>query len=243
MSYLRIIPSLLLKDKKLVKGYKFGNYKTAGNPKTTIQAFDSQKCDEIILIDLNGYSNFKQDYIELNKISKTSNTPLTYGGGINSMDKVRLSFKNGADKIYISSSLFGNKKIIKESSLVYGSQSIVGGINVIADRDNFKILNYSKDPLDFAKELVDLGVGEIKITFVNLEGCRKGFNLKICEKILNNIKIPLVFEGGIGSLLDIENALKTGVENIAIGSMLIFSDYNIFKIKQYLLNKNYKIRI
>ena len=70
MSFLRIIPSLLIQNKKLVKGYNFNNFQNAGIPKTTIQAFDSQKCDEIILIDLDGYNYFNQDFDQLNEISK-----------------------------------------------------------------------------------------------------------------------------------------------------------------------------
>ena len=197
---------------------------------------------EIILIDLDGYNYFNQDFDQLNEISKTSNTPLTFGGGINSLEKVRLAFKNGADKIYISTNLLINKKIIYETASIYGSQSIVGGLNLIVNRGNYKLLNEDKNPLEFAKELEDLGIGELKITFVNLEGSRKGFDLKICKKFLENINIPIIFEGGIGSLLDIEKAVDIGVKNFAIG-ILIFSDYNIYKIKQYLVNKNIKVRI
>tara|TARA_B110000114_G_C14698871_1_gene240489 strand:- start:82 stop:423 length:342 start_codon:yes stop_codon:yes gene_type:complete len=106
---------------------------------------------------------------------------------------------------------------------------------------NFSILNYDIDPISFAKILVDLGVGEIKITFVNLERSGGDFNLSICEKFLKIIKISLIFEDGIGSLEDIEEAANARVQNIALGTLLIFSNYNIFKIKQYLSNKGYKI--
>ena len=229
-------------NKKLVKGKNFKNHKIAGSPKTTVQAFDSQKCDEIFLIDLNSYKNNNPDFNELKNISLVTNTPLTFGGGLNSIEKIKKAFLNGADKIYISSCLFNNENIIKDTSYIYGSQSIVGGINIITDDDNFKILNNNLEPLNFLKKLEDLGVGEIKVNFVNLEGSKRGFNLKICEKILKHIKIPVIFEGGIGSLKDIENAIETGVENIALGTILIFSDYNIFKIKQHLSNKNFKIR-
>ena len=93
-----------------------------------------------------------------------------------------------------------------------------------------------------SKKLEAHGVGELKITFVNLEGSRKGMNLHLCEKFLSNINIPIIFEGGIGSLRDIENCFKIGVKNLALGTILIFNDYNIFKIKQYLINKKYNIR-
>tara|TARA_Y100001958_G_C21215131_1_gene540573 strand:- start:397 stop:1131 length:735 start_codon:yes stop_codon:yes gene_type:complete len=244
MSYLRIIPSMLLQNRKLVKGCNFQNYKNAGSPKTTIQAFDSQKSDEIILIDIDGYKNNKQDFKELNNISKYSNTPLTFGGGLDNLDKIKLSFKNGADKIYLSSSIIENQILIKETSRIYGNQSIIGGINIISDGKDCKLYkNNQINPYDFSKKIQDSGVGEIKITFVNLEGTRKGMNLFLCEKFLKLLNIPIIFEGGIGSLEDIEKCFNIGVKNLALGTLIIFSDYNIFKIKQYLSNKKFNVRI
>lgn len=243
MSYLRIIPSLLLKNKKLVKGSNFKNFKNAGSPKTTIQAFDSQKSDEILIMDLDGYNNNNQDFDTLNEISKISNTPITYGGGLDNLEKIKSSFRNGADKIYLSNSIIKDTRLIQKVAKIYGSQSIVGGINLITSQEECYIHNFKDiNPFELSKKFEVNGIGELKITFVNLEGSRNGMNIKLCEKFLNNINIPIIFEGGIGSLKDIENCFKIGVKNLALGTILIFNDYNIFKIKQYLLNRNYNIR-
>lgn len=244
MSYLRIIPSLLLQGGKLVKGSNFKNFKNAGSPQTTVQAFNSQESDEIILIDLDGYNGKKNNFNELNAVSKNCNTPLTFGGGLTDLEKIKLSFKNGADKIYLSSHIINDQKLIKDAANIFGNQSIIGGININSNEKSCKVYKNSNiDPYDLCRKIQDAGVGELKITFTNLEGTRKGMNLYLCEKFLKILDIPIIFEGGIGSLGDIEQCLKVGVKNIAIGTLLIFSDYNIFKIKQYLSNKNFNVRI
>lgn len=243
MNYLRIIPSLLLQDKKLVKGSRFTNFKNAGSPKTTIQAFNSQKSDEILLMDLDGYNRKNQDFNTLNQISQICNTPITYGGGLDNLEKVRSSFLNGADKVYLSTNIIENTSLIKKIAQIYGNQSIVGGLNLIADDKSCYVYNFKNlDPFELCKKLEANGIGELKITFVNLEGSRKGMNIYLCEKFLRLLKIPIIFEGGIGSLEDIENCLKAGIKNIALGTILIFNDYNIFKIKQHLLNQNFRVR-
>lgn len=243
MSYLRIIPSLLLQDKRLVKGSKFKNFKNAGSPKTTIQAFNSQKSDELFLMDLDGYNGKGQDFYTLKQIAQICNTPITYGGGLNNIEKVRSSFQNGADKVYLSTSIIKNTSLIKKIAKIYGSQSIVGGLNLIADERSCYIHNFeSVDPFELSRKLEASGIGELKITFVNLEGSKKGMNIQLCEKFLKILNIPIIFEGGIGSLEDIDKCFRAGIKNIAIGTILIFNDYNIFKIKQHLLNQNFRVR-
>ena len=101
MQYLRIIPSLLLSKGKLVKGKNFINHKNVGSPVTTVNAFDSQKADEIFIIDLDSYKNgISQDYKSLKEISKISSTPITFGGGIKNIEDIKMAFTNEADKIF-----------------------------------------------------------------------------------------------------------------------------------------------
>lgn len=231
----------------LVKGIKFSNYKNAGNPVTTILGYQSQKADEIFLINLNHYKHegdFNLD--ELKKISKVCNTPITYGGSIDNFEKVNQIFLSGADKIYISKYFFKNIKFIDKISSFYGSQSIVGGLNLVKIDETYKLFDDDTnkiDPIDHLKKLIDNGVGEIKITFVNLEGSNKGFDLRYIEKILQASTLPTIFEGGIGNLLDLKKAALIGVNSFSIGTFLTFRDYNIIKIKQYLKNEGFEIRL
>ena len=247
MAYLRIIPSLLLSKKKLVKGVQFKNHKIAGGPNSTILAYDSQGADEISLIDIDTYHSHKEpDYETLNKISESCSTPITFGGGITNLDIALKVIRSGAEKVYLNRAVLKNQDILKELSKKIGSQAIVVGINLIKKEKKFKIYeaegsNY--DLFDYLNKVQKLGAGEIKITFAEREGKKLGLDLEICKRILKFLSVPCVFEGGIGSLEDIKNAFMNNVNAVGLGTMLIFSDYNIVKIKKYLLNENFKIRI
>lgn len=246
MNFVRIIPSLLLSNKKLVKGKKFTNHINAGYPSSTCLALEGQKCDEIFLIDLDSYKNDKDpDFDTLNEISKNISTPITFGGGIKNIEQVKKAFKLGADKIYLGQILFKNKEIINRIKDIYGSQSIVAGINIIVDNQECYLLEDKEkkiDILDYIKSLINFGIGEIKITFVSNEGTEEGMNLDLSKKIISNIDLPIIFEGGLGNVEQIIDMIKIGANSFAIGSMITFKDYNIFKIKQHLFNKGYKVR-
>ena len=120
----------------------------------------------------------------------------------------------------------------------------MGGINIIKINDKYQIYeNNDLDALKWFSLLQELHLGEIKINFVDLEGTRKGINLDMCKKFLDISKKPIIFEGGIGSLKHLKEAISAGVEAISLGSLIFFSDYNIIKIKQFLYNNNFNVRI
>lgn len=243
---LRIIPSLLLYKDRLIKGKNFENHIDVGNPITTSKAFEAQGADEIFIIDLEQYKSFKLKKNSsqlLNDISKNLMTSITFGGGIKTFQKAKEYLRSGADKIYLSSILFDNFKIVSEISKVFGNQSIVCGINVIKKNDKYLLYKNEKINFDIWLEKINnLPVGEIKITFVNLEGSKKGLDVKFCEKLATFFDHPLVVEGGIGNLNHIKQAAKTSISGLALGTMLNFSEQNIIKIKQFLTNEKIKIR-
>ena len=247
MKFLRIIPSLLISNGKLIKGINFKNFKNAGSPVTTVSALDSQKADEIFIIDIDSYNKKrKPDLKILNKIAQVSNTPITFGGGINDLETAKQVFLNGAEKIYLNTVLFENESIVKKISSIYGNQSIVGGINIKKKNGKYYLLEdkiLKIDPKNYAKKLQKLGIAELKIMFVDLEGTKKGIDIEYSKKINESVNIPCIFEGGVGSLDQISEFFEHGLKSIALGTIITFSDYNIIKIKHYLKNKKFNVRL
>ena len=248
MNYLRIIPSLLISNGKLVKGINFKNFKNAGSPVTTVAALDSQKADEIFIIDIDCYNKKKlePDFELLEKIAEINSTPITFGGGIKNFIMAKKAFTSGADKIFLNSIIFDDEKIIDEIALQYGNQAVVAGMNIINKNGKYFLMedNYNKiNPIDYAKKLQKLGAGELKIIFVNLEGTKKGIDIDYSKKISDSVKIPCIFEGGIGDLDQLDLFFKSGLMSIGLGSLITFSDNNIVKIKHHLINKNFNIRV
>ena len=105
--------------------------------------------------------------------------------------------------------------------------------------DNSNTIN----PIEYAKKLQKLGAGELKIIFVNLEGTKKGIDINYSKEINDNVKIPCIFEGGIGNLDQLDLFFRSGLMSIGLGSLITFSDYNIIKIKHYLINKKFNARV
>ena len=242
----RIIASLLLDKKKLVKGENFKDHKVVGYPKTFCKSLGFQNIDEIFICDLNSYRDQKTDpdFQTLNEISSSTMTPLTFGGGLNTLEKIKKCFKYGADKIYLSTILYKNLDLANQAAFIFGSQSVVAGINVIKENKKLKI--YENRNIDFYKwvaELSNAGIGEIKVNFVNQEGSSEGFDLLECKKIISTTKLPLIFEGGLGSLKHIADAFRIGINSVSVGKMISFEDNNIFKIKQFLKNQGFKVRL
>ena len=212
-----------------------------GNPVSTALSFDKQKADEIFIIDIDAFkNNLYPDFEILKNISKNISTPITFGGGIKTFNLAKLAFKNGADKVYLNSILFKNVDLINEISKIYGQQAIVGGINLIKKKNKYFIYNQKDeiDPIKHIQKLERIGVGELKITFVNLEGTKQGIDLKYCKEIIKSVSIPCIFEGGISNLEEVKKLIQNGIDSLSLGSMLYFSDNNIIKIKKFLINEN-----
>ncbi len=247
MSFLRIIPSLLLSNKKLVKGVCFKDHKNAGSPKTTTMAFENQGADEVSIIDIDCYSHdVEPDYETLNEISKFSKTPITFGGGIKNLDIAKKIIRAGAEKIYLNRAALNNSELINTLVKTFGGQAIVVGINIIKHGNSYKIYEDANNQYNLEKYILNiqkLGIGEIKIMFVDREGKKIGIDLDY-SKILNKIiYVSSIFEGGIGTLNHIENAFDIKIKALSLGTMLIFNDYNIVKIKSHLYNKGYNVRL
>lgn len=245
MSKIRIIPSLLIKKSRSVKGKKFSNHKDCGDIVSLCNSHEGQLADEIILIDLEAYQNKtapKSNIIK--KINNECSTPLIFGGNISTFKDALSAINYGADKLLINTNL-EKKNLIKSISEYFGNQAVVAGIDLIKRGNKYIVYNKKGDinPLDWIKKVLKKNVGEIKITFVDQEGSGENFDFKYAKKILEYTDRPVIFEGGMGNLNDINNAIKNGIDSIALGFMLSYKDNNIFKIKQYLENNGYDVRL
>jgi cyclase len=201
MIFNRIIPSLLLKNSRLVKGENFKKFNDAGDPVKTIKAYCDQGADEIILSIID---NKKYEYQNLiNEISKICNVPLCIYGNIQNIDDANFYFRNGADKIGINSFALEDISIFNTLSKIYGSQSICSTVNYFFQSKkiyNHK-LNRSIDIniFDYLRDIQKSGVGEIKITSVSHEGKLLGPDKNLNE-FIKIIKVPLIYEGGISKV-------------------------------------------
>ncbi len=225
----RVIPSLLIADRRLVKGTGFKNYKYIGDPLNAIKIFNTKEVDEIIILDINA-SKKEIDYDFLEEMAGESFVPLTYGGGIKSIEDARKVFSAGIEKISLQTSVLSSINLIKDLSNVFGSQSICVSIDI---KKNFlgKYNIYSASKAKFKKKEVSAyidqciknGAGEIILTSVDKEGSMKGPDFDLISMFSKDASIPLTYSGGIGSVKDIYKCLTYNIDAVAIGAYCVFN--------------------
>ncbi len=251
MLFQRLIPSLLLMGKRLVKGVRFADYRDAGNPATTARAHNHQSADELFVCDIEASRLGRGPDLEvIGKIADECFMPLTVGGGIHSLDVAGACMETGADKLCLTGTALDRPELIEELAACYGTQAVVVGIDVVArPQGGWQLYDYrtaqtiaDRDPFAWAKEVAARGAGEIRLMAVDREGTRTGYDLGLYEKMRQTVALPIVLEGGAGSLNDIEAAFRAGVDGIAVGAMLVFADHNLVKIKQHLVTRECNVR-
>jgi cyclase len=231
MQRIRVIPVLLLKGKGLYKTIKFKDPQYIGDPINAVKIFNEKEVDELCFLDISATSaKHEINYKMISEIASECFMPLSYGGGINSLDQIKKLFNIGIEKVIINTAAHSNNNLISAASAYFGSQSIVGCIDV---KKNFLgkyevhiesgKKNTKKNPLDFAKELQEMGVGEILLNSIDRDGTMKGYDIEIIKKISSCLNVPLIACGGAGSIDDLSMVVKEGSANaVAAGSMFVF---------------------
>jgi cyclase len=227
----RIIPCLLLKDNKLVKTVKFKNPSYVGDPINAIKIFNDKEVDELVFLDITASKEKKGPNFKLiSEITTECFMPLGYGGGITSIDQIEKLFSLGVEKVILNSISFLQPEVIKKAISIFGSQSIVASIDVkkhwLTKKQFVFIMggeqNTGISPIEYAKKMEDLGVGEIIINSIEQDGTMSGYDLQLIKSISECVKIPVVALGGAGSLYDLKLAKQNGASAVAAGSLFIF---------------------
>lgn len=247
----RIIPCLDIKDGRTVKGVNFENIRDAGDPVELAMRYCEEGADELVFLDITATNEKRKTLSELvTRIASTINIPFTVGGGINSIEDVSILLNAGADKISINTSAFKNPQLIKELSSRFGSQCIVLAIDTKFENKNWLVyLNGGKvktgtKTLDWAKEGVLLGAGEILLTSMNNDGTKNGFANDITKLISESVNVPVIASGGAGTIQHFSDAFTLGKADAALAaSVFHFNEINIKTLKQELRNKKINVRL
>ena len=249
--YQRLIPSILIHKGRLVKGRRYADYRDAGNPATTARAHNHQSADELVVCDIDASrENAEPDFETLKKVAEECFMPLTIFGGINSVERAEKCMGVGADKVGLTTTAYDNPGLIDSLAHMYGAQAVVLGLDVMKDDTGAyrlfdhrtKALRDDKTPFAWAEEAVKRGCGEIRLMAVHNEGMLDGFDLDLYRQVRTLVNVPILLEGGGGSLDHVEDAYNAGVDGLCAGAMLVFSDANLVKIKQHMRSQDIQIR-
>ncbi len=231
MALKRVIPTLLLKDSTLVKTIKFNKFQYVGDPANTVKIFNELEVDELCFLDITATNeNREPNYKVLKEIAEESFMPLSYGGGIKSFEQVKSILNMGFEKVVINTSSLAQPGLIAKISSYFGSQSIIGSIDIKSNWFGKKVVHTNSGKvhtditaLDLAKKLEQEGVGEILITSIDKDGTWKGYDLDLIKEINDVVSVPIIANGGCGSIEDIRNVFSIkGVQAAGVGSMVVF---------------------
>ena len=247
----RIIPCLDIKDGRTVKGVNFENIRDAGDPVELAVRYCEEGADELVFLDITATNEKRKTLSELvTRIASSINIPFTVGGGISTIEDVSVLLNSGADKVSLNTSAFKNPQLIKELSLRFGSQCIVLAIDTKFENGDWYVylnggkVKTEKKALDWAKEGVALGAGEILLTSMNNDGTKNGFANDITKLITENVNVPVIASGGAGTIQHFSDAFTIGKADAALAaSVFHFNEINIKTLKLNLKNNNIQVRL
>lgn len=245
----RIIPCVLLKDWQLVKSIGFESFRTIGHPTSTTRIYNARNVDELIVLDIDASNKDEDINVEIiTDIANECFMPLTIGGGIKTIDDIYKILNAGADKISLNSKALDDVNFIKEASRIFGSQCIICSIDVKKIAGEYRVFNKKNgvidiDPLVLAKKYQDYGAGEILLTSVDAEGSNAGYDIELIKRFNNQLKIPIILNGGMGKPEDAVEAIQNGADAIAAAYIFHFSQWTPKDIKLSLSDNKIPVRL
>lgn len=261
MAKRRIIPKLQFlgsrndpNDFVLVTTVNFEKVIEMGNPISQAKIFQAQMADELIFIDLSVYKGAYQRAASLEILDKAARNiflPLTIGGGVSSVEDIRLFLNHGADKVAINTKIIETPDLLRKASLKFGASTVVASIDYRVEPDGQRYV-YSQagqskhdfSPVEWAMECEKLGAGEILLTCIDHDGSRQGLDLAAIREVSDAVNIPVIAAGGCGLASHFSEGFTEGhADAVSAGTFFCFQDQNIMQTRSHVYNAGVNVRI
>jgi len=247
----RIIPCLDVKDGRVVKGTQFVDLKDAGDPVENAKAYDAQGADEIAFLDIT--ASFEKRDILIDIVRRTAEEifiPLTVGGGVRNLEDIRKLLKAGADKVSINTAAVKEPHFVERASKRFGSQCIVIAIDAKRRDQGWEVFTHGGrtptgvDALQWAKQMEEFGAGEILLTSMDRDGTKDGYDIDLTRTISEQVGIPVIASGGVGTLEHLCEGLVLGkADAVLAASIFHYRTYTIPQVKTYLKERGVTVRL
>ena len=251
----RLIPCLDVKDGRVVKGVRFVDLRDAGDPVEAALAYDAQGADELVFLDIT--ASHEDRAIMLDVVRRTAEgiyMPLTVGGGVRSLEDIRALLRAGADKVSLNTAAIARPALVAEAARAFGSQCIVVAIDAKREpsENGLRWGVYTHggrrpsglDALRWAREVEDLGAGEILLTSMDKDGTGEGYDLELTRAVSQAVSVPVIASGGAGTLEHLREGVTEGMADAAlVASIFHFGRHTIAEAKAYLRERGVAVRI
>jgi imidazole glycerol-phosphate synthase subunit HisF len=250
MLKVRIIPCLDIVKNKVVKGVNFKNIKVLGDPVYLARKYSDNGADELCMLDIKASHEKRKTFLKtVEAIAKVIDIPLTVGGGVSDIKDITTLLNAGADKVSINTTAVLKPNLIKIASLKHGSQCIVVAID--GKRYGKKMLvtikggreRINKTVVSWAKNVQNLGAGELLVTSMDTDGIQTGFDKEMLIAINKAVNIPVIASGGVGELKHFKEGYKTRSTGLLAASVFHTSKFSIQQVKKFLNQEGVPVRI
>jgi imidazole glycerol-phosphate synthase subunit HisF len=247
----RIVPCLDVRDGRTVKGVQFEQLRDAGDPVELAQRYADEGADELVLLDITATIEGRSTFLTVvEHVAAAINIPFTVGGGVSTAEEVRDLLLAGADKVSINSAAIARPELIRELASHFGSQCVVVAIDTRWNGAQWKVyarggrVETELRTLEWAREVVRLGAGEILLTSMNNDGEQQGFAVEHTASVVQSVQVPVIASGGAGEPRHFEAVLREGGADAALAaSVFHFGTITILDLKRYLDSCGVPVRL
>ncbi|MDC7784167.1 imidazole glycerol phosphate synthase subunit HisF [Rhodoplanes sp. TEM] len=256
MFKVRVIPCLDVKDGRVVKGVNFVDLRDAGDPVEAAIAYDAAGADELCFLDITASHENRGTILDVvRRTAEACFMPLTVGGGVRTVDDIRALLQSGADKVSINTAAVNNRQFVAEAAEKFGNQCIVVAIDAKRVSPDgaparWEIFTHGGrkptgiDAVEYAKEVVALGAGEILLTSMDRDGTRAGFDIALTRAIADAVPVPVIASGGVGNLDHLVGGIRDGhATAVLAASIFHFGEHTIREAKQHMAAAGLPMRL
>jgi imidazole glycerol-phosphate synthase subunit HisF len=250
MLKLRVIPCLDVKDGRVVKGVNFVSLKDAGDPVEQAAVYDAAGADELTFLDITASHENRSTILDV--VSRTAARvflPLTVGGGIRSIEDMRLLLLAGTDKCSINSAAVARPELVREAATKFGSQCVVVAVDAKQSAPGqWEVFTHGGrrptgiDAIAWCQQVVSLGAGEILLTSMDRDGTGKGFDIDLLRAVCGTIRVPVIASGGVGKLQHFLDGAHAGATGLLAASVFHFGEFTIAQVKKAMAEAGLPVR-
>ena len=248
----RIIPCLDVAGGRVVKGTKFLDLRDAGDPVECAKAYDAQGADELVFLDITASSDNRGTMVDL--AARTASEcfmPLTVGGGIRTVEDMKVMLRAGADKVSVNTAAIQRPELVREGAERFGSQCIVVAIDARKKPEGgWTVYTHggrnptTLDAVGWARKVEELGAGEILLTSMDADGTKQGYDMNLVRAVSSAVGIPVIASGGAGSLDHMADVLlHAGADAVLAASIFHFGEYTVGDVKKFLASRGVPVRL
>jgi cyclase len=252
----RIIPCLDVKDGRVVKGVNFVDLRDAGDPVEAAIAYDAAGADELTFLDITASHEDRGTMLDVvRRTAEACFMPVTVGGGVRTVEDIRVLLQSGADKVSINTAAVQRRIFVKEAAEKFGDQCIVVAIDAKTvsgpgEQGRWEIFTHGGrkatgiDAVEYAQEVVSLGAGEILLTSMDRDGTKAGFNIPLTRAVADAVTVPVIASGGAGNLDHLVEGIRDGhATAVLAASIFHFGEYTIRQAKEHMARAGLPMRL